>query len=551
MFGKLCSKERPMAARSRRPYGAVTRAFTLVEMLVAMVLTLIMVAAIAEFYAFVGETVKDGRAMIEMSGGLRTAVQRLKSDLELLTLPVTPWTDDAGAWGYFEIGEGVASDCDIDGDLTIDSAATSPWRTDTNGDGITNYENLNITTLLGDADDYIAMTIRASGEPFTGRFGTGISTGLHAEVIWWVGFDDVDGDGLMDLNEPRQIYRRQLLIRPDASTAGPIGEFAFNQGGLTQAFAALHNYWQLNDISASIRQEVNSSGTTVLRIRANSLADLSRRERRFAHVPFRLVNGNLVDNFPYPCDLLPSISANSPNVSPIVANNLRRSYVLQNAAGAARGEDIVLSNVLAMDVRVYDPNAPQRADVLQTSLNTDAVNALTPGDPGFLATITNNPVYPQIAMGAFVDLGYGDTTVLQLQQPPYNLTLANAQSVALNGLGSNTHFGGQSSYFTTTPSIGHTYDTWSLSYERDGLNQDWSNWGPTYDNVANINTGPFDEGTNGLDDDGINGVDDIGERETHPPFGKPLRGVQVRVRIHEPGTRQVRQATVAGDFIPE
>ncbi len=527
-----------MAARSRRLRGAGQRAFTLVEMLVAMVLTLIMVAAIAEFYAFVGETVKDGRAMIEMSGGLRTAVQRLKSDLELVTLPVTPWTDDAGAWGYFEIGEGVASDCDIDGDLRIDSSPGSPWLADNTvpQDGITDYENLGITTLLGDGDDYMAMTIRASGEPFTGRSGTAIATALHAEVIWWVGFDDVNGNGVWNLSEPRQIYRRQLLIRPDLDNSlGLVAEFSpANTANYNAAVNFLRNWWQVNDVSASIRRETLSSGTDVLRIRRNSLADLSRRERRFAHLPFRISGNTLLDNFPYPCDLLPSISANSPNVGVVAAAGVNQSYVLQSAAGAARAEDIVISNVLAMDIRVYDPNAPQRADVPQTTLSTDAVNSLTPGDPGFLTTITSNPAHPQVGMGAFVDLGYGDTIVLQLQQPPYNLTAANALTVAQNGIGTNTHFGGQSFYFAF---LGRTYDTWSLSYERDGLNQNGN--------------GLTDEGTDGLDNDNLNGVDDIGERETHPPFGKPLRGVQVRIRIHEPGTRQMRQATVAGDFIPE
>src|SRR3954451_24321067 len=71
----LRERERPMsrcaAGRGRQEcllhaLGAVRRAFTLIEMLIAMVLTLILVYAIAEFYAFIGDTVKDGRASIEM-----------------------------------------------------------------------------------------------------------------------------------------------------------------------------------------------------------------------------------------------------------------------------------------------------------------------------------------------------------------------------------------------------------------------------------------------------------------------------------------------------
>jgi hypothetical protein len=60
-----------------------------------------------------------------------------------------------------------------------------------------------------------------------------------------------------------------------------------------------------------------------------------------------------------------------------------------------------------------------------------------------------------------------------------------------------------------------------------------------------------DQGTNGIDDDGLNGVDDVGERETSPPYPVPLRGIQVRLRIIDRDTRQVRQMTVSSDFIPE
>jgi hypothetical protein len=31
----------------------------------------------------------------------------------------------------------------------------------------------------------------------------------------------------------------------------------------------------------------------------------------------------------------------------------------------------------------------------------------------------------------------------------------------------------------------------------------------------------------------------------------PLRGVQIRIRVYEPDSRQVRQVTINGDFLPE
>ena len=89
-----------------------------------------------------------------------------------------------------------------------------------------------------------AMTVRATGEPFTGqvlgqlvplpdgRFRvvanqqaadgydpnypevTTIQS-RWAEVVYWLGLDDKDGDGVRDRGENYILFRRVLLIRPD------------------------------------------------------------------------------------------------------------------------------------------------------------------------------------------------------------------------------------------------------------------------------------------------------------------------------------------------
>jgi hypothetical protein len=97
------------------------------------------------------------------------------------------------------------------------------------------------------------------------------------------------------------------------------------------------------------------------------------------------------------------------------------------------------------------------------------------------------------------------------------------------------------------------FDTWSFHYENNGLDEDGVNG--------------IDQGTNGLDerdprivpevnvvdsnDIAINGPDDVGERETVPPYDKPLRGVQVLLRLYERDSRQVRQVSVNQHFVPE
>ena len=90
--------------------------FTLIELLVSMAISLVMVYALVRFMTFVGDSVGDGRAMIELSGQLRGVRQRLHDDLSSLTVEVRPWADDGAGAGYFEIFEGIRSDVDRDGD---------------------------------------------------------------------------------------------------------------------------------------------------------------------------------------------------------------------------------------------------------------------------------------------------------------------------------------------------------------------------------------------------------------------------------------------------
>jgi hypothetical protein len=54
----------------------------------------------------------------------------------------------------------------------------------------------------------------------------------------------------------------------------------------------------------------------------------------------------------------------------------------------------------------------------------------------------------------------------------------------------------------------------------------------------------FDSNANGI-------VDDTGELRTAPPYAVPLRGIQVKIRVFEPDSRQVREVTVVQDFLPQ
>jgi hypothetical protein len=78
----------------------------------------------------------------------------------------------------------------------------------------------------------------------------------------------------------------------------------------------------------------------------------------------------------------------------------------------------------------------------------------------------------------------------------------------------------------------------------------------------------MDEGANGIDDAGNgqdddndgyfdesdetvkNGaVDDVIEQEAPAPYPVPLRGIQIRIRVFEPESRQIREMTIVQDFV--
>jgi prepilin-type N-terminal cleavage/methylation domain-containing protein len=521
-------RRKRMSALPCRSFAA-RQAFTLVEMLVAMALTLILVVAISEFYAFLGETVRDGRASIEIQGQLRGASQRLKMDLDLVTLPIVPCADDGCAPGYFVIAEGRGNDWDANGNGQLDELD------DLDSDGMPELIEDGGTNLLGDVDDLLAFTARAAESPWTGTtIVVEVATGAHdpgtvngefqvrmetsqvAEIAWWTSFNDGAGSsaGTWDFAEPRSIHRRVLLIRPDLNRVHPSDPNGmttvpyFVRLPATNDAESLDAYLSLmQSCDVSIRYVGRDSGNSHAYFAANSLGDLTRREFRFM---------NVWGAFPNRLDLNPHYLGGSSQTRGDPSNSYSQyRWVL---GGDRRGEDVALSSALAFDVRVFDPTAPLVADHAN-----DPKVAVQAGDPGWNRVAAHTP----IGQGAFVDLHYGRYSNLVTQ----SLFSDQMNLKCLLDDPSNS----------SRPVF---YDTWARSYEKDGDNQDG-------DVDANTASPLIDEASNGLDDDGQNGVDDAGERETEPPYPYPLRGIEVTIRIYEPGTRQARQATIGADFQPE
>lgn len=542
-FPRWCRHRLRHKVRSTRSGG-----FTLVEMLVAMTITLIMIFALAQVFTVVGNTIAEGRASMEMSGSLRSVASRLQRDLDGITCPVRPWAEAGAGHGYFEYFEGVGNDMNP---LPLSAVSSS------------------VSNSFGDIDDVLAFTARSEGSPFKGFHRGDPIVSYEAEIIWFTRFEDRDGDGLPGPGEVF-LYRRVLLIVPN---------HPYNLNANVVAPYDLSDYldhYQNSDISA--RSTTNG-------IVANTLSDLTNRQNRFAHrpdlFPHLISRAMLIPRGTvFAGGSLPGEDGVDDNHDGIVddqglpfawetgafgSNDLVSTDL--NVVTHGYGHDLIAPQLLAFDVKAFDPYAE-----IHTTGNNIAV---VPGDPGWpVAGVIGNQV--PTGRGAFVDLGYRNfggnivdgLVINHSSRRPAATDISTGRSL-FSGLPAfrdrpNTGIVGVwdpyepflgvynipvptpgNSSPPPQPILGTSYCTWSTYYEHDGIDQNGN--------------GLIDEGNNGLDDDpdgpgpltpnGI--VDDAVERETSPPYPFPLRGIQVRIRLIEPGTRQVRQMTVVADFIPE
>ena len=304
------------------------------------------------------------------------------------------------------------------------------------------------TLLAADIDDVLLFTTQSSEAAFIGKAGSLMVESPTAEVAWFL-------RQTAGTSNPTTytLFRRQLLV------VGYAGFLPFSTQGNRTTTASWVDFYDMFDISARLE-----NGWRI----PNTAADLTRRESRFMHNP----------GFPH------------------LFNSAQPGLLFDATSGSTRaGEDVVLTNVIAFDVRVFDPAAP---------VSTSGNDAQVPGDPGFTGAA---------AYGAFVDLGNGQAT-------------AGPSGVAPHFFGTGAGaLSGQ-----------RTWDTWSTHYETNGVDDDGD--------------GVIDEGSDGLDNNSNGETDEYTEKETSPPYPYPLRGIEIRIRCYEPSSRQVRQMTVRHTFVP-
>lgn len=477
--------------------------FSLVELLVAATITLVVVLAAAQVFWMIGSNVANSRGLMEASSRLRSAQLRLQADLDGMTAPLTPPLDPARDLGYFEYIEG-----------------PGPYHPDFPA-GVQPVKDGGFDSSVGDMDDVLLFTTRSSGEPFTGRWDADlppkVAMSQVAEVAWFV--------------RGNKLYRRQLLVLP-------------NRGSIP----SVDNYYNLNDLS--VRGEGGQTDprtgwfTRARQFTANTLGDLTKRENRFAHQPLRfphdvrqwgilglpIMQETTSPHYPMP-ELgsqsmgdwihVPGLPFTPPATVDYWVNPLAglpvdqlQGHLTALPNGTRAGEDVILTNVIGFDVKVWDPIAPIFGhEITDSSGEVISVEPVLPGDPLYKQKLAAGAA--PLDRGAYVDLFYTRGTGAAIETPFSGP--GHPRSGLAVAPGNEIH----------QPAV---YCTWSTHYENDGRDQDGD--------------GDFDEGANGIDDDGANGVDDPAERETSPPYPFKLLAVQITIRVADPDSGQIRQVTV-------
>jgi prepilin-type N-terminal cleavage/methylation domain-containing protein len=507
-FRPRLSPFRP-TAYSLQPTDSPSSGLTLIEMLVAMAITLVMMAAVVTLFANISASIRNRRSMIELGGQLRQVRQRLALDLAGATCDAKTWQQPGENRGYIEIIEGQWSDADPSELTNGISSASDPELDYTTSLVPSGGDPLMVTTLsgvknarliggsevtnggaLGDWDDILALTIRSESEPFVAQVLNPVTAQKEtvssplAEVYWYA-LENKPGISAPDEPGMRKVFRALFLVLPNS------GPWIDPNGNAPPDNVSVHYD--------------KASGRWI----ANTLGDLSKREYRYLH---RYDTTAFANGYP---------------------------HAMRGVLNPSPTEWLVLNDALAFDVRVFEPGAP----LYQHTTGT----VLQPGDPGWLAEAAK-PTPVISGYGAYCDLGWDWNSVTN-SWAYHPTTLAAGIPTPL--FNEPRPAGWHLRYSVSNPpsyAYPAVFDTWSFHYENDGIDQDNGQTDLLSTATPNFRS-VIDQGTNGLDDDNINGVDDPGERETSPPYDTPLRGIQVKLRVYERDARQIRETSVTHSFV--
>ena len=302
------------------PFNGKGKGYTLIEVMIAVTLTLVLMYALAAIFGRVTSIMTQTQDILSMTNNLRAAKDRLREDLENLTVPHLK--APTSRYGFFSYSEGLGNAFTYLNFEHVPFYGFSLIRPQ-NSRTRTIYGNFNrrtasLDTTVGDTDDILSFTVRApAGKWFRGRcFRDNLSPSdylasiddnieiiesEYAEVIWFL--------------RGTTLYRRVLLIVPDEflekrlqSVNRYIRYQIDNDNGNSEYSNLYENYlpdgtwnpllpssgygfYRFFDISvhydddASLNwNDVNGvSYSSVSRVVANTLHDLANRKNRFGY----------------------------------------------------------------------------------------------------------------------------------------------------------------------------------------------------------------------------------------------------------------------------
>ncbi len=488
--------------------------YTLVELLLSMALGLMILAAVIQMFSVMGNTINGSRSSLEMNEELCRTAALLRSDLEGITVIADPPRAPENGEGYLQI---------IEGPVGVEKGPeTVSW--DTDGDVA------RPDTTLGDIDDILLFTSRKE-QGFRARKEKEVQKFDAAEVAWFVRGNKlyrkvlaIDTDPAMksvpasdasdffwknDISvnmvtdsSGNVFYERNTLAsltRPDCRY-GACWSSGFINNATPPSFpGSPYGLWHFAYPRTAGASSVWTEGdlpTLGLPLAAEIYYGGKTNPGPIWKAATAGDVGSLNGNFDPWRNPMPWNGVNvNDNVLMAVNGTLASAYSNDGASSdyvvdrGRVGEDLVLTNVLSFDVKVWDPQAPVRGV------------AVTLPIPPAVRGWGNNA--NQIGLGAYVDLGYLPsiengtlrTDFSDVRLPSRNDAVATTYNVSNN---LNTH-----------PRM---YDTWATHYE------------------AELNA--------------ATGLTPGGVWKCSAPYMSKLRGIQVTLRVFDPDSRQIRQVTL-------
>jgi prepilin-type N-terminal cleavage/methylation domain-containing protein len=383
------------------------KGFTLVEMLVAVALTLFIMVLLSQAFAAGLEVFRQLKGIGDMEERLRTTSIILRQDLlsphfepgRTLSDPQF-WTVGPPQSGFFRIFQGSqnTATAPVDGDgipARVSTDHVLHFTVRRSGNTFPSYFVADVSYdpwAWGTPPPYSDWALGGSPAPASRYQATGTYTSQWAEIAYFLRPNGSNANG----TPLYSLYRRQRLAfagdntKINSTTTTP----AANLVGSTSCLA-------YTDISCTPDPRVAFSAAPTTNIYFNSPEDLTVPQRRFNMDQDTTVTAGVMvsdGGIPHPVDQVVASPANnyytklSDPIQPVAG-----SYYYLYAPLA--GSDVLLTDVISFDVQVYYPGQPVANDF--NDLPASAANPLfagntTPGSYGWVFdtwTNNNDPVF--------------------------------------------------------------------------------------------------------------------------------------------------------------